>query len=288
MRITHICVPCLLKRVTFEANLCGDKKVAEALKAACKVFGEQYTGNECSADIATEVHRAAYKAMGTKDPYSKVKRQSNEVAKGLLPKARRILAGSRDKLTTAMRLSIIGNILDFGIGMKYHGPKDLIKHFDSLYNEGLGHSDIPKFKHLLKKGARVVYFTDNCGEIIFDGLLFQVLRDMGVKVTVVAKGEPILTDATVEDIKRYGIDKLVDEVLDTGTFAVGVDLKRLPKKVWRRVREADLIISKGMANYESFSHSKIHPIVHMLRTKCIPVAESMGMPKDISVIAYYK
>jgi len=288
MQITPMCVPCLLKRVTFEAELVDRTKVARALKAACKVFGEQYTGNEVSAEIATEVHRAAYRALGCKDPYQKVKRQSNEVAKSLLPKARKILARSRDKLTTAMRLSIIGNILDFGIGMKYHGPKDLIKHFDSLYTDGLGHNDIPKFKHLLKKGARVVYFTDNCGEVIFDGLLFEVLRDMGVKVTVVAKGEPILTDATVKDIERYGIDKLVDEVLDTGTFAVGVDLKRMPSKVRQRLREAALIISKGMANYESFSDSNIHPIVHMLRTKCIPVAESMGMPKDISVIAYYK
>jgi hypothetical protein len=152
----------------------------------------------------------------------------------------------------------------------------------------LGHNDIPKFRHLLKNGARVVYFTDNCGEIIFDGILLKVLRDMGVKVTLVAKGQPILTDATVEDIKRYSIDKFVDEVMDTGTFAVGVDLKRLPKKVWKRVREADLIISKGMANYESFSDTKVRPIVHMLRTKCAPVSASMGLPKDISAIDFQK
>jgi len=288
MKITTTCVPCLLKRVAYEAALVDERAVPKALRAACKVFGQKYTGNEVSADIATEAHRAAYKAIGSKDPYRKVKRQSNEVAKSLLPKANKILARSKDKLQTAMRLSIIGNILDFGIGMKYHGPKDLVKHFDSLYKEGLGHNDIPKFRHLLKKGARVVYFTDNCGEIIFDGILLKVLRDMGVKVTLVAKGEPILTDATVEDIKRYGIDKLVDEVMDTGTFAIGVDLKKLPKMVWKRVREADLIISKGMANYESFSDTKVRPIVHMLRTKCAPVAESMGLPKDISAIDYQK
>jgi uncharacterized protein with ATP-grasp and redox domains len=286
MQITPTCVPCLLKRVTFEANLCDGKKVPGALKASCKVFSERYTGKECSAIIATEVHRAAYKALGCKDPYRKVKHESNEVAKSLLPKARKYLAKSSDKLTAAMRLSIIGNILDFGIGMKYHGPKDLIKHFDSLYTEGLGRNDIPKFRHLLKKGARVVYFTDNCGEIIFDGILLLVLRDMGVKVTLVAKGEPILTDATVEDIKRYGIDKMVDEVLDTGTFAVGVDLKKMPKRLRQRLKEADLVISKGMANYESFSDEKIRPIVHMLRTKCVPVAQSMGLPKDISAIFF--
>jgi len=288
MRITTTCVPCLLRRVAFEAGLKDKRKVPKALKAACKVFGERYTGTEVSADIATEVHRAAYKAIGSKDPYRTVKRQSNETARRLLPKARKLMGRSRDKLGTAMRISIIGNILDFGIGMKYHGPKDLIKHFDGLFREGVGHNDVPKFRHLLKKGARVVYFTDNCGEIVFDGILLKLLKDLGVKVTLVAKGAPILTDATVEDVRRYGIDKLVDEVLDTGTFAVGVDLNRLPKKVWKRIREADLIISKGMANYESFSGTKLRPIVHMLRTKCVPVAEDMGLPKDISAIAFYK
>jgi uncharacterized protein with ATP-grasp and redox domains len=136
-------------------------------------------------------------------------------------------------------------------------------------------------------GARVVLFTDNCGEIIFDGLLCEVLKAMGVKVTMVVKGEPVLTDATREDAVKYGIDKVLDELLDTGVFAIGVDMDRLPEKVKQRLKEAVLVISKGMANYESFSDEPLHPIVHLMRTKCEPVASSMGLPKDRSVIAFY-
>lgn len=287
MRITPTCVPCLINRVAYEAELVDPSKVAAAIQAACKVFGERYTGKEVSAEIATIVHWEAYKAIGTKDPYKAVKERSNEVANELLPKARKVVEGAEDRLLAAMQCAIIGNILDFGIGMKYHGPDDLIEHFDSLLEEGLGHNDLERFRHLLGPGARVVLFTDNCGEIIFDGLLSEVLMDMGVKVTMVVKGEPILTDATVEDAKEYGIDKKVDELLDTGIFAVGVDLERLPDRVKDRLQEADLVLSKGMANYESFSDGPLHPIVHLLRTKCGPVAENMSMPLDRSVIAFY-
>jgi uncharacterized protein with ATP-grasp and redox domains len=287
MLITPTCVPCLIKRVAYEAELHDPSKVEAAIRVACRVFGELYTGGEVSAELATIVHRAAYEAIGTKDPYKKVKDQSNEVAAGLLPKARRIVQEADDRLEAAMRISIVGNILDFGIRMGYESPEDLVKHFDALCSEELGKNDIPCFRHLLEEGARVVLFTDNCGEVIFDGVLCEVLRDMGVLVTMVVKGEPILTDATMEDVERYGLDGLVDEVLDTGAFAVGVDTGHLPERVRQRMREAALVISKGMANYESLSDTGVRPIVHLLRTKCVPVAESMGMPKDRSVIAFY-
>jgi uncharacterized protein with ATP-grasp and redox domains len=287
MRITSTCVPCLLKRVAFEAEISDPSKVDAAIKAACKVFGEHYTGGEVSAKLATKVHKAAYDAIGVKDPYKKVKDQSNEIAHGLLQKVKEVVAAADDRLEAAIKCAIIGNIMDFGIGLKYDEPEDLARHFDTLYKEPLGHNDLPRFRDLLKPGTRVVLFTDNCGEVIFDGVLCEVLRDMEVKVSMVVKGEPILTDATREDAERYGIDRLVDEFLDTGTYAVGVDMERLPKEVRKRLKEAVLVISKGMANYESFSDEDVHPIVHLMRTKCGPVAESMGLPLDKSVIAFY-
>lgn len=285
MRITPTCVPCLLRRVIYEAELVDPERAPAAIRAALGAFAKGYTGKEVSAILATEVHRAAYEAIGTKDPYKEVKESSNEVAKGLLPRARAMVEAADDRLRAVMQVAIIGNILDFGIGMKYHGPDDLVRHFDALLEEGLGHDDTDRFRNLLAPGARVVLLTDNCGEVIFDGLLCEVLRDMGVKVTMVVKGEPILTDATMEDVMRYGIDAQVDEALDTGTFAVGIDMGRLPDKVRQRITEAALVISKGMANYESLSDEpEVRPVVHLLRTKCVPVAESLGLPKDRSVI----
>jgi uncharacterized protein with ATP-grasp and redox domains len=112
MRITPTCVPCLIKRVAYEAELYDPTKAEAAIKAACKVFGDHYTGKEVSARLATLVHKAAYEAIGTKDPYKRVKDESNEVAKGLVPKARKVIDGAEDKLMAAMKCAIIGNIMD--------------------------------------------------------------------------------------------------------------------------------------------------------------------------------
>ena len=48
------------------------------------------------------------------------------------------------------------------------------------------------------------------------------------------------------------------------------------------IEGADLVISKGMANLESLSDSDIRPIAYLLRTKCDPVAGTVGEAKDIN------
>ena len=50
----------------------------------------------------------------------------------------------------------------------------------------------------------------------------------------------------------------------------------------KRLREADLVIAKGMANYEALSETDIGPVAYLLRTKCDPVADSLGLAKDIN------
>jgi uncharacterized protein with ATP-grasp and redox domains len=50
----------------------------------------------------------------------------------------------------------------------------------------------------------------------------------------------------------------------------------------------DLIISKGMGNYETFSETDYRPIAHLLRTKCKPVAEDMGLNMNLNVVKVYE
>ena len=108
---------------------------------------------------------------------------------------------------------------------------------------------------------------------------------MGVKVTGVVRGEAILNDVTLEDAERIGLDKILDKLITTGTFAIGVDLSKAGEDLLSELSEVDLIISKGMANYESISDQKVNvPIVYILRTKCEPVAKSLGVPADINVV----
>ncbi len=288
MRLHNECVPCLLQRVRFEAAISNPGRSMEALLAAAREIGDSCPG-DVSAEVATRAHRAAYEALGTKDPYVEQKRRSNQVAIELLPRAREILGGTPevDRLRTAVLLSIVGNVLDFGIRGGLDGPDGLEAIFDGLVGQGLGRDDTDAMAELLGPGRRIAYLTDNCGEVVFDRLLLEELRDRGCHITLVVKGEPILTDATREDVEELGLGESVDAVMDTGPMAVGVDLGTIPGETRSVIENADLVVSKGMANFESLSDAGIAPIAYLLRTKCDPVARSVGEAKDINVMKLF-
>lgn len=288
MQIHPECIPCLLARVRFEAEISAPEKAMDALLAAAAEIGNSCP-NEVSAEVATRVHRAAYEALGTDDPYAEQKRLSNEVALRLLPRARELYrtCAPEDRLRTATLLSIVGNVLDFGIEGGLADPGKMEDVFGDLVAQGLGRDDTDRMTDLLVPGARVAYLTDNCGEIVFDQILLEELRERGCTVTLVVKGDPILTDATRKDVEELELEAMVDRVVDTGPLAVGVDLTTVPVGTRRAIEDSDMVISKGMANLESLSDSDIRPIAYLLRTKCDPVAGTVGEAKDINVVVLF-
>jgi uncharacterized protein with ATP-grasp and redox domains len=282
MKITPECFPCLLKRSLYETNLVDPALGHEAVKAAADVLLCEFNEDANSAEVATKVHRAVYDLLGTDDPYGDIKKRSNEIAAKLYPTAERLVDESDDRFRAAVVCSIAGNVLDFGIRSKIGGPEELEPLFDRICAEGLGHDDTARIKEILAGSREVLIFGDNAGEIVFDRLLVKEVKAFGGHVSYVVRGKPILTDATMEDALEYGMDRLADEVLTTNAFAVGVDFERIDEVLRARLDSADLIICKGMANWESFSDQDFRPIAYLARAKCRPVADSMGVPLDMS------
>jgi uncharacterized protein with ATP-grasp and redox domains len=118
-------------------------------------------------------------------------------------------------------------------------------------------------------------------------LALKELKKFDIDLTFVVKKEPILTDATRKDIIGLGIGKIVDRIVEAPGFYVGIDLDELEGSFGKMLREADLVIAKGMANFESLSETSIGPIVYLLRTKCAPVAIAMGLKKDINAVKLF-
>lgn len=288
MRMSPECVPCLIRRVLFEADEVGGDRSVESVRNAAEMLGRLFGNDVCSATVATQVHRETYRILGTRDPYKALKRQSNRIAIELYPGAERFVKHSKDQLRAAFLCSIVGNILDFGIGTGYDHPSRLKKEFANLLAEGLGHDDTARIRRLLKKADKVVYLADNCGEIVLDRLVLQELKRFDIDLALVVKQEPILTDATLEDIRGLGIERIVDEVVEAPGFAVGLDLDSLRGPFGRLFRDADLVMAKGMGNFESLSETDIMPVAYMLRTKCRPVADAMGLPKDINAVKLFE
>lgn len=292
MKITPTCVPCLLNRIIFEAKQStNDKNLrTEVIKSACSMLGDLYDPFECSAVIATKVHKKTYQILGNSDPYKELKDQSNKIASSLVPLIKKRIQQASDPLRTAMVASIVGNTLDFGIKGASKNPRELTLVFDKIFDEGFGFDDTEKVISLLEKSKSLLYFTDNSGEIVFDRLLCEQLKRSfpDVAITLVVKGEPVLSDATMKDIEELDFQKIVDKVCTTGGFAVGVDLDLISDELEKRMKQADLILCKGMANYESFSETSIHPIAYLLRSKCEPIASSMQVPVHANIVKLYE
>jgi len=284
MRFSADCVPCLLGRVVFETDLVAPSKRAQAVNSGLEMIGPGFQAEENSAKLATRVHAHIYDVIGSKDPYLDLKRRSNLAAEKMLSRAREFVEAHVDSLRAACLVSIAGNVLDFGIDIGIDGPEQFGRKFDQVVLQGIGLDQVDRFRTLLEGANNVVYLTDNAGEIVLDRLLVEQIQYMGVQVHGVVKGEPILTDATVDDLKETGMDKVFDSWSTTGQFAVGIDLDRIPKELGQTLRRADLIIAKGMANFESLSEENLRPVVYILRAKCRPVAEAIGARKDDNVV----
>lgn len=288
MKMKPRCMPCLLNRVLYEAELANasQEKQEEVVKKAAEKLLEEYTKGKSSAQIATVVHKMAYDLLGEKDPYKELKIKSNEIAKKLIPKVEDFIKKSKDKLEAAILCSIVGNSIDFGIAGSASSPEELYKKFDGEIGKGIGYNDLEKVKKHLN--GNILYFTDNCGEVVFDKLVCRELKKYNVNLTLVVKGVPILTDATYEDALSLGFNEVVDEILTTGTFAVGVDFDAMPADLEKKLQKANLIICKGMANYEAFSETNYKPIAYFLKVKCKSIAEDMNLPLGINAIKLYE
>ncbi len=282
MKVTPDCVPCLMKRVLFQARLLDNGCESEAVGAALRTYAKEYVEGRNSAEVATEVHRSAYEVMGA-DPYVKIKLDADRIAGEYLDQVTEYVESSDDRLSAAVRVAVVGNIMDFGVSLT--SPEEFRTVFRGLLEQGIGSDDTERMRELLSESKSILYFFDNCGESQFDKLLIREIQRMGVRVVGVVRGERILNDVTMEDAERIGLDEVLDRVVSTGTFAIGAVLSKAKDDLKEELDRADMMICKGMANYESLSDQDAGmPKVFILRTKCGPVARSLGVPENINVV----
>ncbi|MCQ1535658.1 DUF89 domain-containing protein [Methanosarcina sp. KYL-1] len=286
MKMNPRCTYCLLSRVHFQSKLSTDDEdlISKTLHECLGVMNKHYHPEAVSASVATKVHRKCYEILEDNDPYAVTKKLINQASLKVLPFAReKIYEGNPDDgelFKRAVLASVIANYFDFGI-MGFDASEDKFESaFMKFFEQGLDVDDTPKMLGLLED---VVYIADNCGEILFDMFVFDVIKKLGGKITLVVRGGPILTDVTMEEVREFEIDTKVDKVITTGSNAVGVLIEEAPEELLKAMKDATLIISKGMANYETLSEHNFGPIAYMLLTKCECVAEDMGLEEGFAV-----
>jgi uncharacterized protein with ATP-grasp and redox domains len=102
----------------------------------------------------------------------------------------------------------------------------------------------------LERGKRLLYVTDNAGEIGFDRIFAEEIcrKYPRISITFCVRGGPTLNDATREDAEILGIPF---PVIDNGTLVPGTRLDILGPEAKAAFADADVIISKGQGNVET-------------------------------------
>ena len=317
MKINPRCTYCLLSRVHYQCNLVTDDidLINTVMKECISVLNQEYDPNKTSTRIGTAVHRKCFEVLGNADPYFEVKKKNTETALELLPEVRKLIYGVDENenaytiqtsprpleelFEKAVLAAVIGNYFDFGIIGVDASDSDFKAKFKSFFESGL---DINDTKEMMKRLNHIVYLTDNCGEIVYDREVLKIIKEIQQQqqktlqpemkkernekpsLTLIVRGAEILTDATLENAEEMNMAADVDQILTTGSNAIGILMNEAPEETLQAMAEATLIISKGMANYESLSdETSLRPIAFLLRTKCEAVADSLGIEMGKSV-----
>jgi hypothetical protein len=288
LKVEAECAACILNRAAAEAT---EATVNPALRfrvmtELLRLLSKEFRPTAVPADLGTKRDRLIKRITGNNDPYKRSKRISNEKALKLLPYVRKLVEegyAQQDRFKKACLCAMVGNMIEFDIPGHKFTFTGLRKSFREA-GKDLVIDDADKIYELAKKANTVLYLADNAGEIVFDTLLVEQLKNMGLNVTVAVKGGPVINDATLEDVEVSGMSKIADRIITTGTDAVGLPLKEVSAEFLDVYNSVDIVFAKGMGYVETLTEFKLKkPHALLFRTKCNPVANFFGAEREKNI-----
>jgi len=277
MRTYYDCYSCFLRQALSAARQVGanDSQQSAVINRVLALL-QKIQPNLTPPEIAYRVHRIVRDTVVATDPYREAKAISTKKALALYPQLERLVAQSDDALDMAIRISIAGNIIDFGV---WDQIKDLSYAVEKVINQPFHIDDTNLLRKRLTNADHVLFLADNAGETVFDRVLIETLP---VPVIYAVKGSPILNDATMEDAVAAGLDQCTT-LLSNGTDAPGTILSLCSEEFRRIYAAASLVIAKGQANYETLSKAGLK-VFCLLQVKCPVIADDIHAPVESIVV----
>lgn len=288
MKVEAECALCVLHRGYLEIGKATSDPALQfkAMSALVHLLSSEFKPTAIAAHLGTQRDRVIKKVTGNSDPYAKMKQLSNQRAMEILPLAKKMVSNEPSgyaRFRRACLCSIVGNIIEFDIPDHRFRFEDLKKQIRGAEEE-LVIDEIQDIFLAARRTERILYLTDNAGEIALDTLLVEELRKLGAELTVAVKSEPILNDATMEDARYVGMHADADYVITTGTGSVGLVLEACSNEFLNLYNSADLVVAKGMGYAETLTELNLKiPHALLLRTKCQPVANFFGVDRNKNI-----
>lgn len=285
------CLLCILERgirAVRELHKVNSEDLLRISKALLKMLYEKFNFNVVPSFIGTEREKMLQRLLNIPDLYARLKQESNRVAKKIAEKIYKNINLSDKSFNTfrkVLLLSAVANSMEWFI----RGREFSIEQFDeeiSLVERNLSIDDTPSLMEDISNAQTLLYVLDNAGEAVFDLYTVKYLRNFVPNIIVAARARPVLNDITVGEAIELGFKAVSSEVVPVGWFiGVFLDHKDVNPYFLKIFDQADVVIAKGMGAYESLSEYKFtKPVYVILKTKCWPVANSLGVAKDSLVI----
>ncbi|MBW2093512.1 MAG: DUF89 family protein [Deltaproteobacteria bacterium] len=270
------CFPCFLSQALRAARIATDdeKKIKQVLDAVGMML-KDIPLESTPPESGRLIYRKVSEVTGILDPYKKIKAESTEKALALYPSLKSLVQKSDNRLLTAARIAIAGNVIDFGANWNF----DLEAEIKEILKKEFAIGDFHTFQNSLDEAGEVLYIGDNAGECVFDRILIEEIKK---PVVYVVRDAPIINDATYDDAVAAGIER-VATILSSGTDGPGTILETCSAEFLSVYHSAECIISKGQGNYEALSNEN-RPLFFLLKTKCPVIAKDIGVEEGSIIL----
>ncbi len=286
MKLYPECGPCMLRRALLFCDNESEETRYRVVREVCRLFSDRFSPEITTTILANERNKIINRIAKNDNPMKRLKEKSMDAALELYPGLEDRLRGlgKGERFKTAIRMALAGNIIEFGARDHRVNLDRLEEEIMEVVNGRLGIDDSDKIYERVKNSKRILYVTDNAGELVLDRILINELRSYA-DVTVSPLSRPVQDDACLEDVERAGIG---GRILPRGNY-IGVWFERTPGEFQRAWEDADLIIAKGMACYETLVDRPDilnGKVALLMKVKCKPVAMNIGLPVGSLIVKF--
>jgi uncharacterized protein with ATP-grasp and redox domains len=274
MNITNDCVTCIIGQIDKAiAALQLDDTLAKQIKEEVKKRSKNFSFEQTPPSVAREVYEYLAQQTGQCDPLEHIKQESIHNALQFVPFIEKKIRQNNDKLFTAIKAAVAGNVIDFGAKEQFCLEDEISKVFDTNF----AINDYDSFAKSLEKHDNILILADNAGENVFDKILIKIIKRLDPEKNIIyaTRGKPIINDITTKEALQIGIDKFA-QVISTGVDTPGLELQRASVNFKSLFEKAPLILAKGMGNYECLEQLNDKRIFFLFKVKCNVVAQSIG------------
>ena len=280
MRLDSQCILCLLKRHAETAAKCGNEEQVTAFtRDLMRILCDGPV--EMSAPYyVPDITKLFTEHFGLADDrFADEKEVSNRYALERFGKITDMVRSAADPLYAGLQAAILGNYIDFSALQGEVSFEKLDEMLELLHTIRVDGAVFEKLRADLEAGRELLYLTDNAGEIVFDRVFLEVIRDQfpDLAITVCVRGGPAQNDATIADAEAVGMPF---PVIDNGTRIPGTVLDLASEELNAALKRADVLIAKGQANVETLldtGHG--YNIYYAFLVKCKRFIDRFGKEK---------